>query len=91
MAVGEKTTLTVHVVPTANGEEETQLSVSEKSPDVPTPVTLRLGLLLELVKVRVCALLMVPMFCVPKESEVGEGDTGAAVTKTGTALLGPPE
>jgi hypothetical protein len=91
VAVGAKVTLTVHVAPTANGEDETQLSVSEKSPEVPTRVTRKLGLLLVLVRVRVCGPLAVPMFCVPKESEVSEGVTGAAVTKTGTPLLGPPE
>jgi hypothetical protein len=91
VAVGAKLTLTVQVAPTARGEEETQLSVSEKSADADTLVMLRLALLLVLAKVKVCAPLVVPIPCVPNDSEVGVADIGALATKTGTALLGPPE
>lgn len=89
--LGAKVTLTAHVAPAARGEEATQLSVSEKSPDAVTRVTRRLGLFVEFVKVTVCAVLVVPMFCEPNDNDVGEGVTAALVTNTGTVLLGPPE
>jgi hypothetical protein len=72
----------LQVAPAANGEEEMQLSVSEKSP-VAAIETMPIAPSLRLVRVIVLAELVVPTACVPKRKDVGD----AAITG-GRTLIG---
>ena len=85
---GMKEALMVQMPFTANGDVETQLSVSEKSPIVPTTSTL-IGPLLTLVSVSDWEELVVPVAWLPKVSDEGEAVNrgGATVTRILTRTL----
>ena len=70
VVVGVKDTLTVQPVPTGTGDKEMQLSVSEKSPLMPTLSTV-IVLVAVLVRASCWGGLDVPMFWVAKVSEEG--------------------
>jgi hypothetical protein len=79
---GTNFALTVQAALTANGDEETQLSVSEKSPVVPTASTL-IGPLLTFVSARAWAGLVVPVAWLPKVRDEGDAVNRGRATVTG--------
>jgi hypothetical protein len=86
VVVGVKETLMVHVALGTKGEEETQLSDSEKSPVVRTP-RMPIGPFPPLVNVDCCGALLVPTLWLPKFKEVGNGLKARAGTVTGILTL----
>jgi hypothetical protein len=78
MMVGVKVTVTEQEAPAASGDEETQLSASEKSPPVPT-LSILTGEVAVFVSVTLCVPI-VPNSWLPKLSEAGDGVSKKGVT-----------
>lgn len=84
--LGVKATVIVQVPLTGSGDEEMQLSVSEKSPAAAT-LSIFSAPLPVLVTVSCWGLLLAPTFALPKLSEVGDTVITGGGTVTGTVVV----
>jgi len=79
---GEKVTLTVQLLPTANGNDAAQVSVSEKSPTALATIVF-IGPVEVFVSVTCWGALFVPAACAAKLREAGEAISRGGKTMTG--------
>lgn len=84
-SVGVNVTLIMHVLPTASGDRDRQLSFSEKSPVMLNP-DISIGAYVLLVREICFGLLLIPTVWLPKFSELADGSSAWGGTMIGIVM-----